>query len=371
MISKKHKIVHIHSDAKFVYEVENYKLKDVESLIIFLGKEEELNETYRKACLPISPVEKNVQSILSICQNANLVVINYFSPYLQNLVLQLPENISILWRFFGGEIYVREPELIYSKLTLQQRSIEKRDGLILKIKKFIYNKLYYKDPFDKALKRINFFAGVIDDEYQFLTSLGYKLPKFVQVPFNLSLPNAIDKVKTKTILFGNSKNKGNNHLDVLELLQNTTLQEEITIKMFFSYGPEGTYAKEVRAKANKLDRIELIENFLSKEQFNQLYEQAAALIFNGYRQMALGNIFTAINCGVKVYLSERNMVYHWLIKNGIQVYSIEKHLKGDLEVGDILLSKKAKQQNSISLSKLIAEMNLENFQLSVGNILKS
>ncbi len=241
---------------------------------------------------------------------------------------------------------------------------------MVKLKSYVYKKIY-KNPFDRALNRINYFAGVIDDEYTFLQSIGYNLPPFVQVPFNLSLPEiTAPKKKTSTIIFGNSKNKGNNHLDILHLFRNSSLPADLKIKILFSYGPEGTYTDVVRSQAIEIPQIDIIEEFLPKDQFALLYEQAAAFIFNGYRQMALGNIFTAICCGVKVYLSERNIVYSWLKRNKITVYSIESNLEIDLVNDDIYLPNDIYNLNITYLRVLFNRHSIRGFNARINEILK-
>lgn len=367
---RNYKIVHIHSDVKFIYEIENYKFTNVRNTVLFLGDENSLLETYNKQCIVLAPKEENIPQILAHCHDADLIVLNYLSFNLQKLILKFPSDIKILWRFFGGEIYLRETKLVYSERTITERSrTNKHKSLESKIKTYIYKKIFYKDPFELAVKRVNFFGGVIDDEYVFLTSIGYKLPNFVQIPLNLSLPEMKSQKKTHTIIFGNSRNKGNNHLDILHLMDNRSFSNETKIKMFFSYGPEDKYTEEVRNQAKKISQIEIIENFLTKPEFIETYETAAAFIFNGFRQMALGNVFTAINCGVKVYLSERNIVYSWLSKNKIKVFSIENELSEDLENNNIFLTEKIAFQNQKNVEFLYKKHNIQNFHKTLKQIL--
>jgi dTDP-N-acetylfucosamine:lipid II N-acetylfucosaminyltransferase len=62
---------------------------------------------------------------------------------------------------------------------------------------------------------------------------------------------------------------------------------------------------------------------LNKEEFNNLYLDTIALVINGYRQMAMGNIFEAFKNGTKVYLNEKNIILKWLREEGFLLSSID------------------------------------------------
>src|SRR5690606_40162359 len=64
--------------------------------------------------------------------------------------------------------------------------------------------------------------------------------------------------------------------------------------------------------------------FLSIEKFREIYKTTAALVINSYRQHALGNIFTALLYGVKIYLNPKSSTYPWLKQLGFQVFDINQ-----------------------------------------------
>src|SRR5699024_621062 len=106
------------------------------------------------------------------------------------------------------------------------------------------------------------------------------------------------------------------------------------------------YTEIVRKEAAKIPtQIKFRDQFLSRSDFKAVYQQSAALIINSYRQMALGNIFTALQTGTKIYLSEKNITYYWLKKNRFMISSIEKDLRKDISQNDLFLSATQASQN--------------------------
>ncbi len=375
MIQKK--IIHIHTDPKFLFHINGYSSRFFDNRLVFLGNPEDLDEEYKKNTILLPPSDKERHTKLKqICEDADLITISYLSTFCVDFVLSLPDNIKIIWRFFGLEIYSKERKLVYSKLTLKvfESEIQKLP-LIIRVKYFIWNLLYKNDTskednFKLALKRIDYFLGIMDDEYELLKFLGYDLPPFIQVPMFFLEKNQEKYNKSQIILFGNGRNQGNNHLDILELFKKINLPKSLQIKMFFSYGQDGNYSLKVRRKSEQIEQIEIIEQFFSNNEFESLYKAAAAFIFNGYRQMAIGNILAAVNFGVKIYLSEKNVSYKWLLKNDFIIHSIEKDLSFDLNNNNIYLSLSEIQKNYNSLKAINHKHSMEKFQSRLLSILE-
>ncbi len=99
-----YKIIHIHSDHKFVHEIEKYACDSYENVLLFIGEKSELLGRYTTQTIFLSAVKENNSKIISKCNEADLVVINYLSPYLQELLIRLDPNIKILWRFWRGDL---------------------------------------------------------------------------------------------------------------------------------------------------------------------------------------------------------------------------------------------------------------------------
>lgn len=367
------KIFHIYSDPKFLYFINSYSSPLFDNQLVFTGKAERLPPEYRESAILLpSDKEDRITKLLNICKSADLITINFLNATTVKLILSLPKNIKIIWRFYGAELYTREPKLFYSKATLKYwKPKVKKTSFINQVKQYIWHLLHPEKNYKLLLERIDYFLGVMDDEHALLKSIGYDLPPFIQFPFAPRPYNEGHFDKSPLIIFGNSRNKDNNHLDILELLRNRKLPKDLKIKMFFSYGTQDDYSQEVKEQSKQIKQIELIENFISKEEFNSIYKEAAALIINGYRQMAIENILTATMNGVKVYLSEKNITYNWALKNNFIFYSIENDLPKDLENNNIFLSTSDIENNFNSLKKFMQDNSVEKFQADIMMIIES
>lgn len=363
------KIIHIHSDPKFIYEHKIYDSNNFENTVYFWSNKSISTVNLERNINHISYNQEGLEKLISLCNKADIVVINGLMGMKIDLCLALAPNVKILWRFFGGEIYSKEPKLIYSQKSLQTwKSAYQKLSFSNQLKHIIWHVINRKDKFRKAIKRIDYFLGLMDDEYNLLNSLGYNLPKFIQIPFSSVKINDLSFNKQNIIIFGNSKNRPNNHLDILEIFEKNKLPKNLQIRMFFNYGEDGEYSEQVKSKAEAIKQIVIVKEFLSREEFQNTYRQAKALIFNGYRQMAMGNIFTALQLGVKVYLSERNVAYTWLLKNNFKVFTIEKDLITDLNNENYFLSNQDINHNLNQFKQLIQTYNLESFHKSLSNL---
>lgn len=341
-------LIHLHGDPKFISEVELYSTELFSNKLVFTGNPNDLSGEYKTKALSLSSQGKDrINELLQICKDANIVILNNLDALFVNIALALPKDVIIIWRFFGNEIYSNHPQLIFSERSLEtwKAPIQKL-SILNQVKHHVKELISTEDRFKLAMERVNYFMGIMDDEYEYLKSLGYKLPPFLQFPFNPIWAHNIIFKKDEQIIFGNSRNRANNHLNILDLFKNIELSPRLQIKMFFSYGSQGEYAEVVKENSQEISQIELIEEFLDQKRFQGIYVKSAALIFNGYRQMAMTNIITAVMTGVKIYLSERNVTYDWLNKIGVKVYSIESDLVKDLKEGQIYLN------NDLTLSNM-------------------
>lgn len=367
------KIIHIYSDPKFIYFIESYRSPLFNNQLVYTGNVDKLPSEYKKNVHHVSQDSTDqLKQLLEICKTADLLIVNFLNAIAVKLILSLPEKVKIIWRFYGAEIYTREPNLFYSKETLKYWKAKKKNtSIIHRIKRCFRPALLSDKNIKLLLNKIDCFLGVMEDEHRLLKNMGYDLPTFLQFPIGFIPYNQGDFKKSPLIIFGNSRNKDNNHLDVLKLFRNTTLPNELKIKMFFSYGIVDEYSHQVKKESEQIPAIELIETFLPKVEFTALYHDAAALIINGYRQMAMDNILTAMMNGVKIYLSEKNITYDWAVKYNFNVYSIENDLVKDLKCKNIFLSTSEKQNNFESLQRLMQEHSVEKFQNEIIRIIES
>lgn len=372
---RKLKVIHIHTDYKFVSGSNSFdgEIFDNE-VIIFQNKESYKGKIQHKTIL-LKTTNRDLNKAVKICINSDLVVLYDLNNIKCRIALSLPSNIKIAWRFFGYELYGRKKELFLSEKSLTNSS-QKKKVYIRSLLKF-YHYLKYKENlnyiFDKAVKRINYMLVLSNEEYNFLKDNWNNLPEFIKLPHRyfeetLRIPTAKKKEKNRipNIVIGNNRSSYNNHLDVIELVDNNPAKSNYNFTLLFNYGPTGQYYKAVKNKVQNKPYYTLIDDFIPPDEFDNFYRNISTLVINGYRQMAVANILLAIRNGVKVYLNDKNILKKWLENEGISVFSITD-LDKDLKDGNIQLNYDIAHKNLEQLKKFSERYTKEDFQKVMYN----
>jgi len=377
---KKIKVVHIHDDSKFLSRTNRFDDDRFDNLVVFIGSSKWSNNK-RNTVKNFSEGKKDVDNIIRYCNSADLVVIydlNFIKSYIVN---RIPSNVKIGWTFFGYELYKRMPETVYSKKSLSFLPTYQNpnySGLKYfynqaksSLKKIIFWQTTIEKEFYNAINRIDYFFLLSDYEYNFLKSFWPNLPLFFQAPATkYGDDNLSFSYKTDDIIIGNNRSPYNNHLDVLDVISTIKNKNNIQFKMFLSYGPSKHYYKVVRERANEINEVGVIDEFLKMDEFENIYKKASAFVMNGYRQMAFGNIFMGLRNGVKVYLNSKNIYYHWLLKEGFLIYDV-KDLACDIENNEYKLSYNQMRYNFNQCDVLSQKYNVNDFRDNIFKVLTS
>ncbi|RFC55744.1 TDP-N-acetylfucosamine:lipid II N-acetylfucosaminyltransferase [Brumimicrobium aurantiacum] len=373
-----YKIIHLHTDPKFFYLSNSYQDKEFENVVIYLG---EINDTIHdklnslKMKFKIYP--KTEQSIVEISreyQRFNGAVIYDLCDFKQQFLNKFPKSFKFFWLFFGYEIYGQIPKKFLCKETFKNAypinlSVYDFKNYITRKISRIRNKEFGIDE----IKEMDFYSRIdailihSKQEYEELSNF-IKLPNFIKRNLNEKVVFKTHQKEPKIIL-GNSKSHWNNHLEALSIIDSVK-KSNITFYMFFSYGKEGFYSDKVRKTALKNDNIRIIEDFLDFKEFESIYKDSAALIINSYRQHALGNIYTAIFNGCKIYLNTKSSTYRWLTSEGFNISSIES-LKYDLEKDLIFLNYEEQLNNFNKYIQLQRDYTKEDFLNNIKETLDS
>ncbi|MFW6275714.1 MAG: hypothetical protein ACOC2M_03675 [bacterium] len=353
------KTIHIYTGHTFIRNSNRFEGDLFENTIIIFSEKRTESKPGKKI-IQLDGSKNDIEEVIDICQKAELVVLYDLDQVKIKIALSLPEHIKIAWRFFGHELYNRQRLKYLSKTT--QRTLGA---------KLFFLKIWEKKniiPFKKALTRINFFLGLSEAEYILLVNNWGRLPKYIQLSFssidlNASSINFKPKIGESfpLILVGNSKAMYNNHIDIIRLIDQEPNCQQFNFTLLFNYGLEKYYTKKIRNLTRGKNYFHLIEEFMSLDEFNKLYERASAVVINSYRQMAMGNIFTAFKKGVKVYLNEKNLMMHWLKEEGFKVFSIID-FQHDLQVNNLSLNEDSALHNFLQLKKLSEKYPIEKFQ---------
>lgn len=365
------KIIHIHSDRKFISDSGRFEGENFDNELLILQDNNSTGKEYQYKARFIEANPENLNKIVGIVNSADMLVIYNLDFFKSQIVNLVDERVKIVWRFFGAELYSRKPHIY---LSAKSRSFFKYRLFKDQIKRIFPFLFKNEKSFYKAIKKCHAIICVFEDEYDYLKSLWGQLPRFI--PWSLESANYYTKKidfnseypKEALMIVGNSRSHYNNHLDILELIDTCVVDQKLNIKLLFNYGSKNKYTEKVQEEAGGIANVSLIDSFIDSNEFVDFYGPVAAFVNNSYRQMALGNIFMALNRGAKVYLNENNPTYTWLKKEGLFIYEI-KDVKNDLESGQVYLSKSEILHNLDCLKNIEDSNTTANFQSQIIELL--
>jgi hypothetical protein len=401
-------VVHIHTNLNFVDDTDRFDESYFNNAVILIGAPSSYRGPYGDKALCLSTSRRDLDKTIDICLDVDLVVLYGLGVRKSYIAARLPAQLPIAWRFFGYELYVREKEDYLSKkaLALHRRNDTLRyrgvgnlpselgraargetslyrvladpakrvlpDAISNSLSLLKSRLIYGASPdrlFEEAIKRIDLFLGLSDCEYEHLMQRWDYLPSFVQLPMRLNVRERDPaNIKDSTVIIGNSRSAYNNHLQIMKLIDELDPREELSFVIPFSYGSEGAYTKAVRNRAARSHSdFRFIEQFLPKEEYYDLITRAKSAVFNSYRQMAMGNILPMLTSGVKIYLNSRNVIHHWLLDHGFNVYTV-KDFAADLESGNLGLSRAQRLENAAAWRRLQAKYNRNRFAAEILDI---
>lgn len=352
------KILHIHSDRKFIVDTfTSFNDPSIENTVIYLGEPFQYDKPM--VFMPFS--RKNADRIASEAKQFDAVV--FYSLRLEHAVIcgKLDKGVTVLWRFFGGELYQLMGEELLS--TESKRYFKKAPvhHVLSVIKNTILYSSSAESAFKKAVKRSDFLMGLSDMEYDSLKKRFQDLPPFIQLPYYINAKDFELTSKQNIIILGHSRDFYGNHLEVLRGLDSSQQLDNYNYVMFFSYGVSSEeYNGAVLNMASSHTSVRVITDFLDREDYYNILNNASAMVINSYRQMGMGNVFQAFLRGIKVYLNEKNVMYGWLLKEGFEVFNLE-HFYKDISNRHIQLSEEQAMKNVNAINNLAIKYSVASF----------
>lgn len=359
------RILHIHTDPKFLFTTVLSRLEPFINDTLFIGNPQ--NDERIK--FQVKNDFLGLRKVINIANNYELIILYDLDFAKSYIVNRINKNIIVMWRFFGYELYSQMSEVILSEKTKQALLANPtRKSLYSIIAGFTHKYIlrYRRNhilEFDSALKRVQYFLGLSREEYDFLLEY-YELPEFVQMPYHINTQLIYQKKMGNKILLGNNKSSYNNHIDMFDIMENYPEIEKFT---FLNYGSDSPFYFYLLDRISKIPNFKPIIEYLNKSEYELFYKELDAFVLNGYRQMAVGNIFTAIQFGVKIYMNRKNKYYDFLTNNSFIIFDIN-NLDVDLKMNNITLPENQAIENVNALKDLTIKYNTEDFILKVKHI---
>jgi hypothetical protein len=374
---KKYRVAHIHNDKKFIRLGDILLSPEFDNKTIFIGDKGDYAGMPNSDISLFEKDKMSVAKIVAACKEMDFVIFYSIDEIATKIILALPKKVKIGWRFFGFELYDKHREKYISDSTKMviNEGLKLNESYLSMIKgKFRFLLKAYKNQlFLKSISRCDVFFGLYQEEYLMLKKVYPNLPHFIPVAMNIGYLESkpmIEIQKEKYFLVGNSRNIWNNHFDILEIVNRNTNGGNYKATLLVNYGHRGYYYKKLLEFAKSIVNVVLIEDYMTLDNFDELYIKCAALVINSKRQLAVYNIRKALEHGGKVYLNEDNSYYKYLKNNNFLVFNIQE-FEADFSTGNLLLDKDSAQYNYNQLIALSNKNSVKIFRNNILDFLKS
>lgn len=302
--------------------------------------------------LPFAPLySSQFSSFVGDTDQYDKVFIHYFTPLLYRWVASHKFR-ELNWMVWGGDLYniPALDHLCYEPLTLEK--YVKKDWsaqtLLYQSKVLITQALFRK----KAYSKVKNILTWMNEEYQFALA---HLPIHAEQKFFFyenQLPYEKLEAQEKStargnslrLIVGNSGYPTNNHMDVVQFLEDHHVQADLIIPV--SYGDPRYISflkKNVRFTHGK---IEFIERYMPFEEYLNLILNAEALVMNTIRPQGYGNILIMMYMNKAVFFNSKNISLPDLTNHGINWQPLE----------DLTLFSKPKNNLTVENKKAVVNL---------------
>lgn len=296
-----------------------------------------------------------------VSEKCDYVILHNFNSLKYSLIANVPQNIRVVWFSWGSEIYgklLNKPFVyipnMYHKETLKLIAptfTERIQSIKGDIKRSIL-----KSVIIKAVNRVDYYSGVIPEEYDMMKRLSFFRAKPVDFRYaspyggiELSLLDEEAPILGNDILIGNSGDPRNNHADIFMKLKDIDLgNRKIVVPL--SYAGSKRYREQIKSLGKKIwgDNFVVIENYMPLQEYKKTITSCGFRIFGHERQQAMGNIGIALRTGCKVFVYKSSIIYKHFEKYQIKLYSIEEEL-----ISEGLKSLPSKEETYINRKRAI------------------
>lgn len=313
-------------------KIDEFHLNSESGTIIVLNQNTklDLNEESKKCC-------------------PKFLFLHSFHPSFYNIVANFKKEklgCEIIWLPWGYDIYTLPKFSLqnYAPQTYHFYKTQYRIKFCLQLIKSLIPLPFFKfliplssiAKSDAAFKKVDSICTYILEDYNtFIKHYSYDI-QFLYSPF-LSLDQYVvgfnkeqwsRKTFNRDIIIGNSLSLESNYLDVIDYLEQYKCHFS---ELYFmtSYGNNQIYFDEI-TKRTKLKigfNVQFQTNFIHPKKYVNFLEKFNTAIFFHYRQQGMGNIIIMLFLGYRIYLSEKNSVFNFFRRKGLNVFSLESDFK--------------------------------------------
>ncbi|WP_109831573.1 TDP-N-acetylfucosamine:lipid II N-acetylfucosaminyltransferase [Reichenbachiella versicolor] len=325
------------------------KFTDLGRKIEFLNKEE---------CICLLSEYEYI--VFHCATDENLYLINQLSKRnISCLISWGPDRHNI--KKLGTTPY--EPITLSAYLEIANKGIswsKKLRKQVLKLIPFSFTEYYYhlrtgKDHPDKmyrkAIAKLDYISTILADEFPIL----FKNAKGTYLDFSYgTIEQLVSGFHEKepdlggSILVGHSGFLINNQMDVLAKIKESGFDNTIVVPV--SYGADDYNTVKNYAKC-LFSKDLMFPEYMSKESYFELLKSCNSIVLNNIVQQGMGNLYTALAFGHRIFLNEKGLLYKYCLDNSLVVNSFQSDFSNVLAKKP--LSKEEKKQNRLTVFKLI------------------
>lgn len=347
--SNKHLVIHCVNDDKFIDNVINVHEtlcpQEFQEVFIHLPYKKidnsDLKWIKKKEKIRILAPDQFIEYVNA--QDVAAIVMHCFTSIPVQYVHRIKNSIKVFWVAWGVDLYnvsaccppfIKLDNLYHSQT---RKILNSSFSLIISNLKERAKATFNSRHIRKAVRRINYFSGIIPEEYAFMTKLSYfKAEKFEYTYFRMNsnpFCEANIDVFNETganILIGNNSSPTNNHIDIFEHISKFKLSER-KIYTPLSYSGTHTYKCSVieYGKDKFGDNFVPLIDFIPYNEYLSIINSCGVVILGCERQQAMGNVYSALWQGCKLFLSKTSLIYQFCINKGLTVFSIQDEFNED------------------------------------------
>lgn len=360
-------IVHIATDEKFInsaYDIYEKAFPSQNKFLILVADESQqikyLSKEKKYQFIYYSEVKEWIKNALNYIECAEYIIFHGMSLKQAEVALSVKTKAKLVWVVFGAEVY--QNSLFFGKDIYGELTFKKylgRSFLIKRKLRPLYHNLVKRRFFSdsivaKALNKMDFCSVLYKEEFDLFKSKNVirsdaNWLMFTYYPLDIVINNEAEFINNNNILLGNSASHTNNHLEAFDMLKQIDLKEQKVICPL-SYG-NMNYSAEIKQLGESLfkDNFIGLTEFMPLKEYQKITQSCGIVIMNHYRQQAVGNVLDMMYRGAKVFLTQKNTLYHYLKRIGCSVFNTESDLIDGSSL--LLLSKEEMIKNRELLLK--------------------
>lgn len=364
-------ILHLLTDEQFTdYAIKQFYAPDMHSEFVLIPSNDMMRcVKMLDKCKIILQGSNEFKELLVHLGDYDAIILHgmHWAGWQKPILEHVPKSVKVAWVFWGGDIYGRK-DICDTFIASKTKFVCWLRGI-----KHLFTRKKQSSDWELAhelFQRVDYCMTSQDEEYDYAVNYCKKPFKrlwYTYYALEEMIGSLMDaRCHGNNVWFGNSATPSNNHFDALWMLaKNKRKLGERKIVMPLSYSePWITNSVSKVARLIFGSRIQPLLKLIPRNEYNALMLDCSTMIMPHYMSQAMGNIYTGLWLGMRVYMSEKNISYHYLKRIGANIYTIEHDFE---KYGFEPLADELVEQNRAALMKVYGR---EHVMAEIKNVAK-